>query len=102
MRVLAMQPDASHQPTQMSTHLLAIWRLPRAQDCQHAMAGVGVVDMDRQKPPLIVMGIEHRQLLIAVHGVGGVVDIERDRLGRASVTFAPHVHHGARRSYQGA
>ena len=44
------------------------------------MAGVGVVDMDRQEAPLIVMGIEHRQLLMAMHGVGGVVDIERDRL----------------------
>ena len=68
----------------MSTHHLAIWRLPRAQHCQHALAGVGDVDMDRQDAPLIVMGIEHRQLLMAMHGVGGVVDIERDRLGRAS------------------
>ena len=39
--------------------------------------------VDRQEAPLIVMGIEHRQLLMAMHGVGGVVDIERDRLGRA-------------------
>src|SRR5271163_2947941 len=62
----------------MGSYLLAIWCLSRAQDGQHAMAGVRVMDMDRQEAPLIVMGIEQRQLLMAMHSVCGVVDIERD------------------------
>ena len=40
------------------------------------------------------MRVKQRQLLMAVHGIGGVVDIERDRLGRASATLAPQIHHG--------
>ena len=83
-------------------YLLAIRRFPRAQNGQHAMAGVGVIDMDRQKAAFIVMRIEQRQLLMAMHGIGGVVDIEGDRLGRAPVTLAPQVHHGSRQSDQGA
>jgi hypothetical protein len=51
--VWPVQPDASHQPTQMGTHLLAIGRLPRTQDGQHAMAGVRVIDMDRQEAAFI-------------------------------------------------
>ena len=58
------------------------------------MAGVRVIDMDRQKAPLIIMGVEQRQLLMTMHGVGGVVDIKRDRLGRTSVTLAPQIHQG--------
>src|SRR5271156_1975589 len=64
--VWPMQPDASHQPTLMSTHLLAIRRLPRAQDCQYAMAGGRIVDMDRQEAPLVIMRVEHQELLMAM------------------------------------
>src|SRR5208337_5657941 len=51
--VWPMQPDALHQPTQMGTHLLAVRRLPGAQDCQYAMTGAGIIDMDRQEALLI-------------------------------------------------
>src|SRR5208337_2657103 len=100
--VWPMQPDAPHQPTQMGTHLLAVRRLPGAQDCQYAMTGAGIIDMDRQEALLIVMRIEQRQLLMAMDGVCGIVDIERDRLGRSPETLAPQVHHCPRHSYQGA
>src|ERR1039457_308942 len=86
----------------MGTLLLAIGRLPRAQDCQHAMPGSGVIYMDRQKAAFIVVRVEQRQLLMAVHGIGGVVDIERDRLGRAFATLAPQIHRGPRQPDQGA
>ena len=59
----------------------------RAQDGQHAMAGVGVIDMDRQEAALTVMRIEQRQLLMAMQGDCGVVDIEGDRLGRICSHF---------------
>ena len=94
--------DAPHQPTQMGANLFAIWCLPRPQDSHDAMAGGCVIDMDRQEAPLIVVRIEQRQLLMAMHGVCAVVDIERDRLGRAPVTLAPQVHHGPRHPDQGA
>jgi hypothetical protein len=55
---------------------------PGRRMVKHAMAGVSVIDMDRQKAPFIIMGMEQRQLLMAVHGIGGIVDVERDRLGR--------------------
>src|SRR5271157_3844002 len=100
--VRPVQSDTPHQPAQMGAHLLAIWCLPRAQDGQHAMAGVGVIDMNRQEAPFVIMGIEQRQLLMAVHGVCGIVDIECDPLWRSPVTLAPQVHHGARQSDQAA
>jgi hypothetical protein len=37
--------------------------------------------MDRQKATLVVAGVEQREPLMAVHGVGRVVDIKRDGLG---------------------
>ena len=66
------------------------------------MAGVGIIDVDRQKAAFIVMRIEQRQLLMAMHDIGGVVDIEGDRLGRATVTLAPQLYHGSHQSYLNA
>ena len=86
----------------MASYFLAIWRFARAQNGQHTMAGVGIIDVDRQKAAFIVMRIEQRQLLMAMHDIGGVVDIEGDRLGRATVTLAPQLYHGSHQSYQGA
>ena len=37
--------------------------------------------MDRQEAALVVMGIEERELLMPVHDIAGVVDIENDRRG---------------------
>ena len=34
--------------------------------------------MDRQKAALVVMGVEERELLMPVHDIAGVVDIEND------------------------
>ena len=46
---------------------------------------VRIVDMDRQKAALVVVGIEERQLLVAVDHVDRVIDVEHDGLGRRRV-----------------
>jgi hypothetical protein len=38
------------------------------------------------------MGVEQRELLIAVHRVAGIVDVERDRGRRAPVAFTESIH----------
>ena len=53
------------------------WRLARPQHHGDRPRG-GVVDMDRQEAALVVVRIEQRQLLVAVHHIDGVVDVERD------------------------
>jgi hypothetical protein len=49
-----------------------------------------------------MMSIEQRQLLMAVHGVGRVIDIEGNCLWWAPVAPTPQIHHRLRQPYQGA
>ena len=51
----------------------------------HAVAAVRVIDMDRQEAPLVVVRIEQRQLLVAVHHIDGIVDVQRDVLRRPAM-----------------
>jgi hypothetical protein len=57
------------------------------------MTAIGVTYIDRREAPLIVMRVERRQLLMTVHGIGGVIDIGRDGLRRPPVALAPQIHH---------
>ena len=41
-----------------------------------------MVDVDGQEAARVVMGVEERELLVAVHRIASVVDIERDGGGR--------------------
>ena len=41
-----------------------------------------MIDVDGQEAAPVVMGVEERQLLVAVHGIAGVVDVEGDGGGR--------------------
>ena len=66
------------------------------------MAGVGIVDMDRHEAAFVMMGVEQRQLLMAVHGIGGVIDIEGNGLWRVLVALTPQVHHCLRQPDQRA
>ena len=84
---------ASDQATQVTAHLGAGGRLARPQDHGHRTTGRRVVDVDRQKAALVVVGIEERQLLVAVNHVDRVVDVEHDRLGRRGVARAVEVDH---------
>jgi hypothetical protein len=46
--------------------------------------------MDRQKAAFVVVRVEQRQLLMPVHPVEGVVDIQRDRLSMPFEEFKRH------------
>ena len=75
--------DAPHQVLEEDADLGARRRLARAQENRHRLAALDMVDVHRQEAPRVVKGVEQRQLLLAVHRVAGVVDVERDRRGRA-------------------
>jgi hypothetical protein len=47
--------------------------------------------MDRQEAALIVVGVEQRELLMAMHDVGGVVDIKRSLIAASKST--PNSNH---------
>ena len=47
--------------------------------------------MDRQEAALVVVGIEQRQLLMAVHHIDRVVDVERHARGRRLVALQPQI-----------
>jgi hypothetical protein len=83
-RVRPVAADTPHHAPQMAADLLAARRLARAQQ-NHYRTGVGgVIDVDGQKTALIVMSVKQRQLLIAVHNVAGIVDVEGDS-GRRTI-----------------
>lgn len=54
-------------------------RLAGTRDHRDRAASLRVIDTDRQKAVLVVMGVKQRQLLMTVRHVAGVVDVERDR-----------------------
>jgi hypothetical protein len=70
--------DMPHKPAQMSAHFNASRRLARSQHHRDGAAAFSVVDVDRQEAAFVIMGIEQRQLLMAVHDIAGVVDIGDD------------------------
>jgi hypothetical protein len=65
-------------------HLGTAWRLARAQDDGDWLAARPLVDVNREKAALVVMCVEQRELLVPMHPVQRVVDVQRDRGGRAS------------------
>lgn len=87
--------DAGNHMLQDRAHFDPARRLAAAQDHGHRLADRPFIDVDRQKAALIVMRVEQRQLLMAMHRVAGVVDVENDRLGRPVVTGAELIHHRA-------
>jgi hypothetical protein len=77
----------------MASDLLTGRRLAGAQQHRQRPAGRDVVDMDGQKAAFVVMGIEQRQLLMAVHHVERVIDIERHCDRRRCVARAIKIDH---------
>ena len=69
--------DMAHEPAQMGAHLDPRRGSCRTQHDRDGTRALGVVDMDRQKAALVVMGVEERELLMPVHDIAGVVDIEQ-------------------------
>jgi hypothetical protein len=52
------RPDAAHEASQMRPHLDAGGRLARPQHDGDGAAGGAVVDLDREKAALVIMGVE--------------------------------------------
>lgn len=66
--------DAAHEAAQIAADLLARRGLAEAQDHGDRATGRGVIYMDRQKATPVVVGVEERQLLMAVNDINRIVD----------------------------
>jgi hypothetical protein len=75
----------------MRPHLTAGGRLARPQHDGNRSAGGAVVNMDRQKAALVVMGVEQGELLMSMHDVTGVIDVQHYAIGRGGVAGHPLV-----------
>jgi hypothetical protein len=87
-----MAADRPNETADMASDLDPGGRLAGPQDDGHRTTGGGVVDVDRQKAALVEVGIEERQLLMAMHDVDCVVDVEHGRLGPCGVARAVEVN----------
>ena len=83
--------DAAHQVLEEGADLGARRRLARAQENRHRLTALDMVDVDGQEAASVVVGVEQRELLVAVHRIAGVVDVERDRRGRAGEGAAEEI-----------
>ena len=89
MRVLVQRWRIWRTPPQMGAHLDTRRGLAGAQHDRDGTRALGVVDMDRQEAALVVMGVEERELLMPVHDIAGVVDVENDSRGFAFIGGQP-------------
>ena len=80
--------DVPHQTPDMPRCLLARRRLAGAQQHRHRSAGYRVINMDRQEAALPMMSVPEGELLIAMHDVAGVVDIQRHRHRSSGIAVA--------------
>jgi hypothetical protein len=83
--------NASDQAAEELAHLRTRRGLAGTQDHHHRPASVRIVDMNRQKAALIVMGVPLRQRLMTVHDIDRIIDVQHHRLGRLPVAPAPDV-----------
>ncbi len=90
--------DTADKVLQQGADLDPRGRLAGAQEDRHRPAALDMVDVHRQKAPGVVVGVEQRQLLVPVHRVAGVVDIERDRYRRRREGAAEEVDQGGRQA----
>ncbi len=87
-----MAADATEQATKVAAQLDARWRLAGAQDHRDRARRSGVADMDRQEAAHVVMRVEERQLLLAVDGIDGIVDVEHDARRYGPIAGAVEIH----------
>jgi hypothetical protein len=69
--------DMTHQAPDVAGSFGARRCLAGAQQHGHRTAGRGLVDMDRQEAALAVMPVPERELLIAMHDIAGIIDVQR-------------------------
>jgi hypothetical protein len=70
--------NGGHDMAQYQHHLGPVRGLAGAEDHRHRLARGRLVDVDRQEAALAVVGVEQRELLLAVRRIAGVVDVEND------------------------
>jgi hypothetical protein len=90
------RPAGTDLTDDMARHardLGAIGRLAGTQEDRHRLAGGGLMDMDGQEAVAVVMGVEQRELLAAMHVVLGVVDVEHNALGDLGEAVAEQIDH---------
>ncbi len=85
--------DAPDQAAHMSARLGSGRRFGRAQNESDGAFRLGFIDMDGREAALAVKAVPERKLLLAMGGVEGVVDIQRDRCGRGGVAVAIEIDH---------
>ena len=78
-------PDLSDDPLEDRHDLLSRGPFPRPQDRRDELPRPALVNMDRHETVLVEVGVEERQLLMPVHRITGVVDVEEDSRGRSPV-----------------
>lgn len=78
--------------TQESPDLLAAGPFGRAQDGGDEPI-LAIEHDDGLESIFVVMGIEQSQLLTAVHGIEGVIDVEDNAPGHGAETFAVQINH---------
>ena len=87
-----MPADALDDMLEDRANFFAGRRLALAQDHRHRLAACCFIDVDRQEAALVIMGVEQRELLMAVHRVAGIVDVKRNRGRRAPIAFTERIH----------
>ena len=93
--------DLAHQPAQEGAGLGTGRTLGRAQHGGHGPA-LAIEDHDGLEAILVIVGVEEPQLLPAVDGIEGVVDVEHDAAGHLPEAGAVQPDHGAGHPQQGA
>ena len=90
-------PDPGEPLAQMADHPLdqgqdlAAARRRRLPQHGHDQPAAGVEDVDRQKAPIIVVGVELAQLLLAVNPIKAFVEIQGEVAGDDRETVAIQV-----------
>src|SRR5262249_57814386 len=83
--------DAPDQTTEKLADLHTRRRLARTQDDRNRSTRRLIIDMDRQKAALIIVDVPLRQLLVAVHNINRVVDVQDNRPRWLLVISAPEI-----------
>ncbi len=86
-------PDAADDVLEDTGRFFPGRPLAGAQERQHRLGRGRLEDVDGLEAVFIVMGVEQRQLLAAVDGITGIVDVEDDTVGNTVEAFAEQIDH---------
>ena len=76
-----MPANASDQAAERLEHLRTQRGITGSQDHYNRPASVRIVDMDRQKAALIIVGVPSRQWLVTAHGIDRIIDVKTTNSG---------------------